>query len=36
MGEGAPQKSDHKAIYLIGQILGSKTQKIPKDLGKMK
>ena len=22
MGEGTPQKSDHKAIYLIGQILG--------------
>jgi hypothetical protein len=25
MGEGAPQKSDHKAIYFISQILGSKT-----------
>jgi hypothetical protein len=36
MGEGAPQKSGHKAIYLIGQILGSKTQRIPKDVGKMK
>jgi hypothetical protein len=36
-GKGAPQKSDHKAIYFISQILGSKThQKYPKKIGKMK
>jgi hypothetical protein len=37
MGNGTSQKSDHKAIYLIGQIIDSKThQKSSTYVGKMK
>jgi len=35
-GKGAPQKSGHKAIYIISQILGSKYTRNPKNVGKMK
>jgi hypothetical protein len=36
-GKGAPQKSGHKVIYFISQILGSKThQKSKKNVGKIK
>ena len=36
-GKEAPQTSDHKAIYFISQILGSKThQKLKKNVRQMK
>jgi len=31
-GNGAPQKSGHKAIYFISQILGTKHTKNPKKM----